>query len=299
MSNASGFHRTRLAPTPSGFLHAGNILSFVLTAGLARRHGAAIMLRIDDLDIGRVREAYVRDIFDTLTFLGIPWDEGPRTAVEFHIDWSQRLRLNRYSAYLLELMQRGRLFACDCTRTRLSGGDMCACSDRGLDPMAPGVAWRILTDTGNRICLKTLDDRVCWTELPSSVRYPILRKRDGDPAYHVASVVDDMLFGVDLIVRGADLLDSTLLQHEVAVNTSLKDFTHITFWHHPIISDQSGRKLSKSAGDGAVSDLRRQGAGRREVFGGICSSFNISEQPDTWTDLFDILSDVVGINANE
>jgi glutamyl-tRNA synthetase len=295
MSKVSGFQRTRLAPTPSGYLHAGNILSFVLTAGLARRHGAAILLRIDDLDIGRVRDAYVQDIFDTLTFLGIPWDEGPRTAAEFHGDWSQRLRLNRYSAYLLDLMKLGRLFACDCTRTRLSGGDMCICSDRGLDPMARGVAWRLLTDTGNQICLNTLDDGACWTELPSSVRHAILRKRDGEPAYHVASVVDDMLFGVDLIVRGSDLQDSTLLQCEMAAFSSLQDFNQITFWHHPLISDPEGRKLSKSAGDGSVSDLRRHGADRRDVFGGICSSFKIHERPDSWIDLFQMLSEKMGI----
>lgn len=299
MSNASGFHRTRLAPTPSGFLHAGNILSFVITAGLARRHGAAILLRIDDLDIGRVRNEYVQDIFDTLLFLGIPWDEGPVTAHDFYQLWSQRLRLNRYEAYLQELMQLGRLFACDCSRTRLSGGDVCICATRRLDLAASNVSWRLLTATYSRKYLNTSDAEAAQPGLTTSVHHPILRKRDGDPAYHVASVVDDMLFGVDFIVRGEDLLDSTMIQKDMAVNGSLKDFCNVSCWHHPLISDQSGRKLSKSAGDGAVSDLRRQGAGRREVFGGICASFNISEQPDTWTDLFDILSDVVGINAKE
>ena len=295
MSIASGLHRTRLAPTPSGFLHAGNILSFVLTAGLARRHGAAILLRIDDLDICRVREQYVQDIFDTLIFLGIPWDEGPVNAHDFHQHWSQRLRLNKYEAYLQELKQQGRLFGCDCSRTRLSGGDVCVCSERGLDLMSPDVAWRLLTVRHNRIRLNTIDLSSICHEFPSAVHHAVLRKRDGDPAYHVASVVDDMFFGVDLIVRGADLLDSTLLQYELAVNTSQKNFNDVTFWHHPLISDAGGRKLSKSAGAGSVSALRSHGAGRREVFAGICSSFNIRERPDRWIDLFDILSDQMGI----
>src|SRR5580698_8544901 len=72
------FRKTRIAPTPSGFLHLGNVLSFALTAGLARRSGASILLRIDDLDRERVSREYVEDIFDALNFLGIPWDEGPR-----------------------------------------------------------------------------------------------------------------------------------------------------------------------------------------------------------------------------
>jgi glutamyl-tRNA synthetase len=73
MLSAPNFSRTRIAPTPSGYLHAGNIFSFIITAGLARRYGASILLRIDDLDIGRVRPAYIEDIFETLSFLGIPW----------------------------------------------------------------------------------------------------------------------------------------------------------------------------------------------------------------------------------
>lgn len=82
------FKRTRIAPTPSGYLHLGNILSFALTVTLARQTRANILLRIDDLDRERADRLYVQDIFDTLNFLEIPWDEGPRDYEEYKSDWS-------------------------------------------------------------------------------------------------------------------------------------------------------------------------------------------------------------------
>ena len=288
------YQRTRIAPTPSGYLHAGNVLSFVLTAGLARRYGASILLRIDDLDIGRVRQAYVEDIFDTLSFLGIPWDEGPVDPEDFRRHWSQRLRLDAYRRMLQDLSERGVLFACECTRTRMSGGDACTCAGRSLDISEQGHAWRLLTDMHNRIIHADLYQGPVTSVLPASVQQAIVRKRDGDPAYHVASLSDDLQFGVDLIVRGADLFDSTLLQCRMAEWIPANAFSQVTFFHHPLLSDPSGRKLSKSAGDGSVSGLRRAGAGRRDIFGGIAAVLGIRESPDHWKDLFEIVSASMG-----
>ena len=294
MRNKQSYQRTRIAPTPSGFLHEGNILSFVITAGLARRYGASILLRIDDLDIGRVRPAFVQDIFDTLKFLDIPWDEGPVDADDFRRQWSQRQRLDHYATLLHELQASGRLFACDCTRTRMSGVDTCACAWRSLDMSAHGHTWRLLTDMHNRITHADLYKDPVTSVLPASVQQAIVRKRDGDPAYHVASLSDDLQFGVDLIVRGADLFDSTLLQCRMAEWIPANAFSQVTFFHHPLLSDPSGRKLSKSAGDGSVSGLRRAGAGRRDIFGGIAAVLGIRESPDHWKDLFEIVSASMG-----
>jgi glutamyl/glutaminyl-tRNA synthetase len=108
------FNRTRLAPTPSGFLHLGNILSFAITAALAEKTGAKILLRIDDLDRERVNKLYVQDIFDTLNFLEIPWDEGPRDAKEFEQTHSQMQRMAMYREALRQLADEGKVFACTC-----------------------------------------------------------------------------------------------------------------------------------------------------------------------------------------
>jgi glutamyl-tRNA synthetase len=77
------FSKTRIAPTPSGFLHAGNAFNFLQTAALAKQSGARVLLRIDDMDRDRYRPAYVNDIFETLDFLGIHWQEGPKQINDF------------------------------------------------------------------------------------------------------------------------------------------------------------------------------------------------------------------------
>src|ERR1700719_4550756 len=94
------FRKTRIAPTPSGFLHLGNVLSFAITAALARRTGARILLRIDDLDSQRSAPEFVQDIFDTLRYLEIPWDEGPRDYGEYASQYSQLHRMDLYNRAL-------------------------------------------------------------------------------------------------------------------------------------------------------------------------------------------------------
>jgi glutamyl/glutaminyl-tRNA synthetase len=81
---------TRYAPTPSGFLHLGNIYSFILTYHLAKKHQAKILLRIDDLDSDRIKPAYIQDIFDSLDFMELPYDLGPRLTKEYEAEFSQR-----------------------------------------------------------------------------------------------------------------------------------------------------------------------------------------------------------------
>src|SRR5579863_6846848 len=106
------FDKTRIAPTPSGFLHLGNVLSFAITAAIAEKTGAKILLRIDDLDRDRVNREYVEDIFDTLNFLQIPWDEGPRNYKEYESEYSQLYRMDLYQVALQQLKDSGQVFAC-------------------------------------------------------------------------------------------------------------------------------------------------------------------------------------------
>src|SRR5579872_4577988 len=113
------YRKTRIAPTPSGFLHVGNILSFSLTAAMARDNGASILLRIDDLDRERANPEYVEDIFETLHFLDIPWDEGPAAATDFERHYSQLYRMALYEKALARLKAANAVFACACSRAQL------------------------------------------------------------------------------------------------------------------------------------------------------------------------------------
>jgi glutamyl/glutaminyl-tRNA synthetase len=114
------FTKTRIAPTPSGFLHEGNAFAFILTAALAQVYGASILLRVDDLDNDRKRPEYVDDLFQTLHWLGVDWKEGPTDANDLEQRWSQMHRIPLYEAALERLREKGLVYACGCSRKELS-----------------------------------------------------------------------------------------------------------------------------------------------------------------------------------
>lgn len=233
----------RLAPTPSGFLHEGNLLNFYLNWHAARLRSARILLRIDDLDADRKRPEYVAGIFESLRHAGFDWDIGPgrettdvsACVADFEANWSQYHRINLYNDLLARLRNTGLLFAC-----RKSRKDIAAAGgtyppefrDQRLSLDEPDVAWRIKT-----------------TGLDASMQDFVVRRRDGIPAYQVASVADDLHFGVTHIIRGEDLEPSTRAQIWLAGLLREAAFGSIHFLHHPLIRNERGEKLSKSAGD--------------------------------------------------
>ena len=265
--------RTRLAPTPSGYLHLGNLLSFALTAFLARKRGASLLLRIDDMDGDRKRSEYVQDVFDTLDFFGIHWDEGPRNAGDFEARYAQRHRLPLYKAALQMLADEGRVYACTCSRSEVlqasaDGRYPGTCRHKGLPLDTKDAAWRLRTD--ERVLMVQAYHRpAIETALPKRMQDFVVRKKDGLPAYQLTSLIDDEHFGVDFIVRGEDLLDSTLAQLFLAQILQKPDFLSTVFLHHPLVTTADGRKLSKSAGDTSIHFLRQQGGNPEEVIGTI------------------------------
>lgn len=255
--------KTRLAPTPSGYLHLGNVYSFMITIQLAALSGAKILLRIDDMDQLRADDRFVQDIFDTLHFLNIEWQEGPQDAAEFKARYSQLLRQQLYAAALQELADSGNVFACTCSRAEVArahpeGLYTGACLRKGIALDTPDACWRFNTEAVDALRLQTIDGMV-EARLPATMAHFVVRRRDGSPAYQLASVVDDAHFGIDLIVRGADLWPSTLAQLSLCSLSTLESFKSITFHHHPVILDANGAKLSKSAGAASIRYLRDHG----------------------------------------
>lgn len=261
---AARFHRTRIAPTPSGFLHTGNLYSFLETAAIAKERGACIFLRIDDLDRARVRKEYVQDIFDTLQFAGIAW-EGPQNMEEYEHTYSQIHRMDLYNAMLQQLRERNLLFACSCSRTQLASNTACSCREKKITLDTPEVAWRLDTSAARTLYVHTLRNETITTALPSSMQHFIVRKKDRFPAYQLTSVADDLHFNIDLIVRGEDLWDSTLAQLYLAECLESKAFLKCVFHHHGLMKDKEGRKLSKSEGDTSVKVLRMEGKRMEEI----------------------------------
>lgn len=248
--------RTRIAPTPSGYLHAGNALNFLIIHQVAREEDGALLLRIDDLDTERVRPEYVKDIFDSLAWLGISWDEGPRDAAGFHQNWSQTFRTDEPNAFLSRLKDSGHLYACTCSRKQVAD---CRCRDMDVPFDAQDTAWRLRVPDPCPITLKNWPTGEVHVDLRSVMRDPVLRQRNGSPAYQLASLADDTRYGMTLIVRGEDLLPSSACQIYLAGLLGLNAFLNVRFLHHPLIADGNGHKLSKSAGAYSLRAMRSAG----------------------------------------
>lgn len=283
------FKKTRIAPTPSGYLHLGNALSFALTAAMARRAGASILLRIDDLDRRRVQPAYVQDIFDTLNFLEIPWDEGPRDAATFEKEYSQVHRMPMYEAAWALLGEKNAVFACSCSRSQLTaeGGDAYSgtCLLKSISLDTPGVNWRLYTSSDRPLRIKNWPYDSAEARLPASMQYFVVRKKDSFPAYQLASVVDDHHYGVDLVVRGADLYDSTLAQLYLATLLQDDAFLQATFYHHPLLTKEGAVKLSKSASDTSIQYWRKAGKSAGDIYTMIATMLGHKEPVSDWEDL--------------
>jgi len=292
MEGERTYKKTRIAPTPSGFLHLGNVLSFVRTVGMGRDRGAKVLLRIDDMDRDRVETEYVQDIFDVLNFLELPWDEGPRDVKEFEREWSQRHRLGMYQQALGVLRERGEVFACSCSRaqilrTRPNGVYPGTCRDKGISLGAQNVNWRLKTGD-EEVNIRMIGGRGVSTKLPEEMKDFVVRKKDGFPAYQLSSVVDDLFFGVDLVVRGEDLWASTVAQHYLAGKLG-RDLGTIAFYHHELLTGEGGRKMSKSAGDTSIQYLRKQGLKKKDVYTMIAGMVGVMGEPAGWEELWRLM----------
>ncbi len=323
MNNGLTFKKTRIAPTPSGFLHLGNILSFVLTTALARKTGAKVLLRIDDLDRDRVNRNYVQDIFDTLHFLDIPWDEGPEDFAAYEKEYSQLHRMDIYRQALEQLEKSGDVFACTCPRTKTSHHDGSddiytgICRQNGTPLNGENVRWRLHTSVERGLAIRTLAGTFSGTPgetpgetpggtpggtsmespgrtpvssrvnatLPKEMQDFIVRRKDHFPTYQLASVLDDLYYGIDLVVRGEDLWHSTLAQHYLSFSLKRDAFRDITFYHHPLLTDPQGRKLSKSAGEPSVNYLRQQGWEPADIYSRIAGMLGKKTTVGSWEEL--------------
>ena len=245
---------TRFAPTPSGYLHEGNIVNLLLTRWLARANDGKLLLRIDDFDPDRARKAYIDDVFRTLDWLGIDVDSGPSSTSEFLQSWSMSGRIDQFREARDNLMDAPGVpvFACRCSRTTLGRGRSCVrgCVHQEID-LVPG-------ESVLRLAVPPAD---AGGDLPPGDH--VLWRRDDMPAYHLGSVVADEDLGVTAVVRGMDLRQSSALQIHLASLLPAPVFAAADLRHHQLLTGPTGLKLSKSAGARAVpldhtSRLREQ-----------------------------------------
>lgn len=220
----------RLAPTPSGHLHLGNALAFGAAWLSVRDEGGRLLLRVEDLDRGRAREEVAEGQRHDLRWLGIDWDEEvpPQSTRAYPLDGLPTYR-------------------CDCSRKRRREG-LCTCRHDG----GTAGVWRFACPPGPVTYTDEWQGEQTW----DCGDDPVVRRRDGEAAYPHAVVVDDHRDGVTQVVRGADLLQATVVQIRIqqALGLSTPRYRHV-----PMLLGADGRKLSKSHGSDEIRALRDRG----------------------------------------
>ncbi len=269
--------RSRIAPTPSGLLHLGNAVNFVLTWLMVRKAGGTLRLRIDDADCLRTRPEYLEDIFRQLDWLEISWDEGPSGPDDFRRRFSQQLRLERYREFLAELRRLGHLYPCSCSRRMIrslapEGVYPGFCRERSVGSGASwvGQALRVRVPQGSVLRVEGQEVPLC-----KAMGDFVLWRKEDLPAYQLVSLVDDLDDRITLIVRGQDLFPSTAAQLFLAKLHGNNFFADAVFCHHPLVCGEDGRKLSKSDGALSLATLREGGCSRALVYGAVARQVGV------------------------
>ena len=249
---------TRFAPSPTGYLHLGHVVNAIFVWGVARAAGGRVQLRIEDHDRARCRPAFESACLDDLAWLGFVADAGLAPL------YRQQDHNARYARALARLVALDRVYACGCSRREVGGKRYDGlCRNRGLRH-SPGHGLRVRLDDGDETALDLRHGTL--TQRPAEQSGDMLVKdRSGQWTYQFAVTVDDLDQGITLVIRGDDLIDSTGRQQALA--RLLGRTSAPLFLHHPMIYASPGVKLSKSAGDAGVRELREAGVPPEMVVG--------------------------------
>ena len=266
---------TRFAPAPTGFLHMGHLVNALYTWGIARATGGRVILRVEDHDRQRSRPEYETALLDDLDRLGLRPDEpAPEDFRAGATPYRQSDAGKRYAAAVDSLRERGLVYACTCSRATFAAWE----AERGRPFRGIGCPGRCRAralpedgDAGLRLAVGAGSER--WVDLlagpmsdePAATGDLLIRDRPGNWTYALCVVVDDLHHGIDLVIRGRDLLDATSVQLRLA--RLLGRETPPRFLHHPLVRRVSGQKLSKAEGDTAVRSLLDDGQTPAELFG--------------------------------
>jgi glutamyl-tRNA synthetase len=243
-------------------------------------------LRIDDLDRQRFRLEYLEDIFESLHWLGIHWDKGPKNAQDFLTKYSQTYRMDLYHQGLEKLWKSSHLmYPCSCSRKKIrEHWEKLGVEHQGYPGFCRtgnGVqhyTWEDVIhgeDIAWRMYFKTTQKNVLYNAKQHDLENDIvIQLKSGLPAYHLSSVIDDLHYGNNLIVRGLDLERSTVAQIKLSEamssipdkgKSSSLNFADSMFVHHSLILENGEHKLSKSQGSTSLKSLRENGMAAKNV----------------------------------
>ncbi|HEV3028274.1 MAG TPA: tRNA glutamyl-Q(34) synthetase GluQRS [Planctomycetota bacterium] len=250
----------RLAPSPTGSLHVGNVRTFLWAWLSARSQGGKVILRVEDLDTPRVREGVVPKMIDDLRWLGFDWDGDVVVQSE---------RREHYKSAFATLS--GKTYPCRCTRGDIAAAQS-APHEGEVEPRypgtcrnfkGPGIAWRLRVEPG----AVDFEDRFFGPQsidVAGTVGDFVVAKTPEQPAYQLAVVVDDLAQGVTEVVRGDDLIPSTARQ--ILVHRALGLGSPI-YGHVPLVVGTDGKRLAKRFGDAQIALLRAKGVSPERIIG--------------------------------
>ena len=282
--------RGRYAPSPTGSLHLGNARTALVAWCRARRAGSTFVMRVEDLDEPRTVEEAVAGNLEELRWLGLDWDEGPDVGGP-HEPYRQTERHELYLRSLADLVQRDLLFECYLSRRELRE---LSSAPHGEAPVY-GERERSENDQirkqkaaeGKMPALRLrapelelrFDDALYGPQrfdARTQVGDVVLRRADEAWAYQFAVVVDDVAMGIEEVVRGADLLQSTAAQ--LLVYRAL-GHRPPTFLHVPLLLDESGERLAKRRGSLTLTALKEEGVAPARVVGLLAYTLGLLERP--------------------
>ena len=253
---------TRFAPSPTGYIHVGNLRTALMNYLIARKAGGTFILRIDDTDPERSKEEYVDAIKQDLEWLGLHWDRVER----------QSDRLDRYAAAADKLREIGRFYEAfetptelDLKRKKQLNMGKPPVYDRAALALSEDEKAALRAERGQGVWRFKLDhERIEWKDGiigdvsidAASVSDPVLIRGDGQVLYTIASVVDDTEMGVSDVVRGSDHVTNTATQIQII---EALGGTAPRFAHHSLLTGPQGEALSKRLGTLALRDLRANG----------------------------------------
>jgi glutamyl-tRNA synthetase len=288
--------RGRFAPSPTGALHLGNARTALLAWLQARAAGGAFVMRVEDLDFGRVRPGIMETQLDELRWLGLDCDEGPDVGGP-HAPYIQSMRGDHYDAALRSLAARGVLFACACSRRDIAAAASAphageegprypgTCREHAVPADAPSLlahgrsqaALRMRVEPGV-VCFDDLLQGGCCFSPAEETGDFVVRRKDGAVAYQLAVTVDDAAMEITHVVRGADLLSSTARQ--LLIYDALK-LPAPAFLHVPLMLGEDGERLAKRHGSVSLGELRARGVAPERVTGWLAATCGLADPGET------------------
>lgn len=264
--------RTRFAPSPTGYMHIGNLRTALFEYLIAKHDGGDFLLRIEDTDQGRKVEGAVDVIYDTLKEVGLNWDEGPDIGGEFG-PYVQSERLGMYAGYAKQLVEAGHAHYCFCSEEDIEAQrkeaeslgisfkfeDPCKhLSEQEIKDRLEGGSSYVIRQTIDNVGETSFDDEVYGhIEFDGDLLdEQILLKSDGFPTYNFANIIDDHTMNITHVVRGNEYLSSTPKYNLIYDAYGWKRPTYV---HVPPVMKDEKNKLSKRNGDASFQDLVKKG----------------------------------------